>query len=373
VLFVNVDYPGDEVLRLAASRGIADVVTETPPPDVAALFSSEPMLLPPLTERDAEREGSYYSSYYNRRKEFFLDKSGVYRLFYIPEKHKKAIPALVGDLRARGVDALWDAPAKQGPRAAQWLLGVGALVLLCEVYLARKIWSRRGWLRYFLRQPYTLPPLVLVILINAIFSLPQALLLIAATAGIARGRLWWEQRQEQRARTFGVFMPRPIRPAVLVALGGRTTKRVVGSAASLCFVLTILAVTSPPGRKTTKGDIKLLSFPAPAGYTNSALTTGTLGVTTANLDSLPDLSHYVQWVYDRMMFPYRSLHDNSFTSDYKAEKGRIIEVTLPEPVLNQEFIDMVLQALDNAPENVMEQVLKKQGGFREILWNKLGE
>jgi hypothetical protein len=359
VLFVNVAYPGEDVLRLAEKRGIADLVTDTPPPDVAVLFSSEPLLLPPLSERA--------DSYYNRRKELFFDKSGAYRLFYIPEKHEKAIPALAGDLRAAGADAFWDAQEGRGPRAAQWLLGVGALVLLCEVYVARKIWRRRGWLRYFLRQPFTVPPLVLVILVNALFSLPQALLLIAVTAGILRGRLWREQRPE----AVGVFVPRPIRPAVLVALGGGTTKRVLGSAAALCFVLTVLAVTSPRrvshAQKGAKDGAKHLSFPAPAGYTDKDLTVSALAP-----DALPDLSHYVQWVYDRVMFPYRSLHDASSDRgyrDYKVEKGRIVEVTGLEPVLNQEFADKVLQALDEAPGNVIEQVLKKQEGFRAIRWN----
>ena len=329
MLFVNADYPRGEVLRLAEMQGIADMVTETPPPDIAALFSAEPILPPALREKREktdDREGSYY----NRRKELFFDKSGAYRLFYIPEKHEKAIPALVKDLRDGGADALWDAPSIAGSRGVRWLLGIGVLVLLCEVYVARKIWRRRGWLRYFLRQPYTVPPLVLVILANAIFSLPQALLLVAVTGGLVRGRIWWEQRQEQRSRDFGVFVPRLIRPAVLVTLGGRTTRRVLGSAAALCFVLTVLAVTSPRTavlshpKKGSKDRVKPLSFPAPSGYTNNALDDN------ASIGDLPDLRQYVLWVYDRAMFPYRSLHDD-FPSldnrmrDYKVENGRIVE------------------------------------------------
>jgi hypothetical protein len=374
VLFVNADYPREEVARLAESRGIADLVTETPPPDVAAIVSTEPRLLPPLTEWEADREDSYN----NRRKKLFFDKSGEYRLFYIPERHEKAIPALVEDLRAGGADALWDGTT--GPGGARWLLGVGALVLLSEVYVAQKVWRRRGWLRYFLRQPYTVPPLVLVILANAVFSLPQALLLVAVTAGLVRGRLWWEQRQMKQSRDAGIFVPRPIRPAVLVALGGGTTKRVLVSAAALCFVLTILAVTSPRTvafdrtQNTEKGGAKLLSVPAPAGYTKSAPGAGTVEASTLALDmALPDLSHYVLWVYDRVTFPYRSLHDGSIMRDYKMEKGRIAEGSGTVPVLDQEFIDQVLQALDKVDGNGIEKVLKKQGGFRAILWSKGGD
>jgi hypothetical protein len=214
-----------------------------------------------------------------------------------------------------------------------------------------------------------------VILANAIFSFPQALLLIAATAGIWQGRLWWERRQrqrrEQKSQAHGVFVPRPIRPAVLVALGGDATKGVLGSAATLCFVLAVLAMTSTTAQKVAKSGVKPLSFPAPAGYTNSVLVAGSL-----TQDALPDLSHYVQWVYDRVMFPYRSLHDASpgrdnRMRDYKLEKGRIVEVTPAMPVLDQEFVDQVLLALDKAPGNAIEQVLKKQGGFREMKFHEI--
>jgi hypothetical protein len=112
-----------------------------------------------------------------------------------------------------------------------------------------------------------------------------------------------------------------------------------------------------------KDGVKLLSFPAPARYTNSALVVDAL-----TAEALPDLSQYVLWVYDRVTFPYRSLHDGSFMRDYKIENGRIAEGSPDEPVLNQEFVDQVLRALDKAPGNAIEKVLKKQGGFRAVLW-----
>jgi hypothetical protein len=55
--------------------------------------------------------------------------------------------------------------------------------------------------------------------------------------------------------------------------------------------------------------------------------------------------------------------------DYKLDQGRIAERALPEPVFDQEFIDKVLQALDQVDGNGIEQVLKKQGGFRAIAWS----
>jgi hypothetical protein len=145
---------------------------------------------------------------------------------------------------------------------------------------------------------------------------------------------------------------------------------VLGTAAILCFVFAVLAADLPGSlvrtQKMTKNGAKGLSVPAPAEYTTSVLDGN------ASIGDLPDLSHYVRWVYDGVMFPYRSLHDASRMRDYKVEKGRIVEVTIPEPVLNQEFVDQVLSALDKAPVNAIEQVLKKQGdgGFRRISWTK---
>lgn len=182
------------------------------------------------------------------------------------------------------------------------------------------------------------------------------------------------------------FIPVPIRGAQLVS--------VVSSAASFSLFIPAVAATILslalfffryfPADTSISG----LFLPVPARYTDSMSFDSVSFQDSRRQEysgaELPSLVHYVDWVWDTLTYPYRSLHEDQVMDLASAgetvmipsyrmnDEGIIQEGYVPVYSLDDSFIDSVLEGIREDGLQI-ESVLKTQNCFTSVVYRRMGD
>jgi hypothetical protein len=250
---------------------------------------------------------------------------------------------------------------------------------LYGLFLLQKTWIRSGFIGHWISQGYGPGFAIIAAIVCFVFSVKCGLLFLVNTAGSASVLflLAWLAKQ----RKHPVFWPVKIRTASLIPAD---TIKFSGISASgvllLCIFFAFQAFFFPISDK------KGLYLPAPTRYTEgSKFTAHSFAELEAfradDADELPDLSSFIVWVWNMLVFPYRSLNEQNVNPPptpgmvvsvpvYKQTDSGIVESDEPVYVFDDAFIAETLDALGDAP--LFEQVSKTQGQFAIVSYMALG-
>ena len=129
-------------------------------------------------------------------------------------------------------------------------------------------------------------------------------------------------------------------------------------------------------------------LPAPARYTDTASFDAMSFQDNVQVayfgEELPSLVHYVDWVWDTLTYPYRSLHETEVLElvslgetvvlpYYRENQEGVIE---EEPTavysLDEAFISAVMEGIRDDSFQI-EEVLKNQNCFTSVIYRRMGD
>jgi hypothetical protein len=409
VLYVPADIPEKTTLQICTESGIGAVISDTEPeiPFIAPL--TMPLAVPFVMNTD--------NSYILRRQGFFTDKNKNYRLYYLPANFEGKFRSLLARFRASGITGagidspetyLWITPAivflvlcaftifSQARLALlvggipmllfsvvlpQYPVGAAVCLFLYSLFLLQKLWLHRGFVGRWFLQGYGPGFAIFATAICFVFSVRYGILFLVNILGSVSLLFLLASFATQQKYP---FLPVKIRPASLIPT---ITKRTIlftgipaGGILLLCIFFVFQAFFLP------RNDKKDLYFPAPARYTEANKFTArsfaemeTLRLDDA--DELPDLRSFIIWVWNTLVFPYRSLNEQNPVTPangtvisipvYTQTDSGIVASDAPVYVFDDAFIAETLAAVDDAPLLSFEQVLKTQGRFVTVSYMAL--
>ncbi|MCI6953338.1 MAG: hypothetical protein MR839_05500 [Spirochaetia bacterium] len=181
------------------------------------------------------------------------------------------------------------------------------------------------------------------------------------------------------------FVPILIRPAEMVPVFSKKSFFTIFLPAIVSVFFCGILIFS--GHFPIDNTINGLFIPAPTEYTEEASFTREgyeESVSSKGKNSLPNLAHYVHWVWKTMTFPYRSLYDENTDSQVAqfgdevcqfsyaiTESGTIQESVQTLYTFDDSFMQLSLEMIDaNALQ--IEQLLKDQQCFTAVGFKQTG-
>lgn len=357
-------------------------------------------------------------SYLQQRKNYFFDRSQGMQLYYIPSKFMErgrvaveAIRKLPGGELA-GVEGRvaypWVVPLvvvlvylvlTMLSKARLFMVVAGffpllftccipsysssgaVLLLLYGFYLCGFLWGRKDMAKAIRKSTLILLFGLAGIPIAFIGSWQEGLLFILTlVASLCLCYLFFRYSMT-KAKGFV-----PIRGAQLVS--------VVSSVASFSLFIPAVAATILSlalfffGYFPSDTSISGLFLPAPARYTEAMSFDSVSFQDSGQREyfgvELPSLVHYVDWVWDTLTYPYRSLHETQIIdlvsvgetvvlpSYQMNDKGIIQEGYTPIYSLDDSFIKSVLEGIREDGFQI-ERVLKTQNCFTSVVYRRMGD
>jgi hypothetical protein len=203
------------------------------------------------------------------------------------------------------------------------------------------------------------------------------------------------------------FKPVNIRPASLLSSVTRGTLRAAAVPGAAILLLSALFFLQPKSHFFASEAKNPLSFPAPLGYNDNegfsldAYRAGEAARKAGGEDALPDLGFYLQWVWEGLAFPYRSLYryerpgqpgqpgadgERVVIPRYRRNGGKIEARETTVYQLDDAFIAKAFHALESPPGQrggtggiagppqmlPLETLLVAQGGFVTLGYVDLG-
>ncbi|MDE5898771.1 MAG: hypothetical protein K2H09_05850, partial [Treponemataceae bacterium] len=218
------------------------------------------------------------------------------------------------------------------------------------VFLAVRLWGRRGAAAFLAGNVFAAPFLAAPFLLVLLTGLRCALVFLSVCAAVLAGFVLMGAVEERENRRYA-FVPVKIRPARMVPfLTGRARLCMAFCAAAvLCISLrTAAGITSAP----SVGGIQLPSAGGGGG-------------------DFPNMNDFISWKWEVMTFPYRSVNEGSrrgapangetvFFPRY-ADAGGLIEESVQSISFDSEFRRAALEAVDSLQYPPIEKLLKAQG------------
>lgn len=408
VVYVPVEVEESLVLEALGASGIRDIIS---------LSSQRVPLVSSYAPVQSITRPEH--SYLRQRENYFFDRSRQMRLYYVPHRYMVQAVSAVGRLHG------WsggEGAGIEGRMVYPWIVplisavaytalvflsqsrifmvaaglfpllfsccvpsysGAGASVLLMYgLYLCSPFWGRKDMLRAALKSPLILLFCLAGLLAGLVASLQEGLLLAVALAGsLALCHLLLRYSLSPR----GFFLV-PIRSAPLVSVvssvGLPTLLIPAGAAAALSVALFF------QGHSPVDNALNGLFLPAPARYTD-AMTFDSASFQGDGQDArlgeeLPSLVHYVDWVWDTLTYPYRSLHDSAvrrlasvgetvLVPSYEMTDGGLIQEQLSDvQTLDEAFITAAIEGIRDDSLQI-ERVLKTQNCFTSVVYRRMGD
>ena len=409
ILYVPVELEEQVVLQALESVGIEEVVSLSK--------QQQPVY---STFAPVQSIVSTQHSYLRQRENYFFDRSRQMQLFYVP--------TVAMDRAQVAVDFLQSLPGGlntglEGKTTYPWIVPLvvflvflilvvlsqaksfmltagffpllfsvcipsysgasGAILLLYCFFLCSTFWKRKEMLKAIKKSALILLFGFASIPIAFIGSWKEGLLfLVTIVASLA---LCYILVNFAPKKSKG-FMPVPIRSARLVSL--------VSSVASFTLFIPAVAATILSvsllffGYFPSDTSINGLFLPAPARYTEAMSFDSASFQDSGQQEyfgvELPSLVHYVDWVWDTLTYPYRSLHETQIIdlvavgetvvmpSYQMNDKGIIQEGYTPIYSLDDSFIKSVLEGIREDGFQI-ERVLKTQNCFTSVVYRRMGD
>lgn len=407
LVYVPVEVQEELVLQALAEAGVNEVIT----------LSNQ---MVPLVSSYAPVQSivNVEYSYLQQRRNYFFDRSQGMQLYYIPSKLMErgrmaveAIRKLPGGELA-GVEGRvaypWIVPLVVAlvfivlvviSKSRLFMMVAGffpllftccipsyssagaVLLLLYSFYLCGFLWKRKDMAKAIRKSTLILLFGLAGVPIAFIGSWQEGLLFILTM--VAALCLCYILSRYSAAKSKGFV---PIRGAQLVS--------VVSSVASFSLFIPAVAATILSmalfffGYFPADTSINGLFLPAPARYTE-AMSFDSVSFQDSGQQEyfgveLPSLVHYVDWVWDTLTYPYRSLHETQIIDLVSAGetvmmpsyqmngKGIIQEEYTPIYSLDDSFIESVLEGIREDGFQI-ERVLKTQNCFTSVVYRRMGD
>lgn len=360
-------------------------------------------------------------SYIHQRENYFFDRSQQMKLYYVPQKFVEraanALENLQGELNGKdsGIEGRASYPwviffiitavfgvlvlmAKSRifmvaagifPLLFSYCIpsysGAGAATLLLYgFFLCCPFWRRKDMLKAIIGNNLIRLFCLSGIPVAFIGSWHESILFVVALIGALCVCYLLSQYASSKSR--GFFLPVPIRSAQFVSI--------VSSIASFTLFIPAVAATILSialfffGYFPADTSINGLFLPAPARYTDTmSFNTDSFqdNVQQAYLgEELPSLVHYVDWVWDTLTYPYRSLHESPSLELVSVgervvlpvyeinDEGLIQEQVTQIYHLDENFISSVLDGIRNDGLQI-ETILKNQNCFTSVEYRRMGD
>lgn len=409
LVYVPVEVQEELVVQALEKAGVNEVIT---------LSNQMVPLVSPYAPVQSIVSVEY--SYLQQRKNYFFDRSKEIQLYYIPSKFMErgrmaveAIRKLPGGESA-GIEGRtvypWIVPLVVAlvsvvlvvlSKARLFMMvaaffpllftccipsysSAGAvLLLLYGFYLCSFLWRRKDMAKAIRKSTMILLFGLTGVPIAFIGSWQEGLLFVLtmmASLCLCYILFWYSN-----AKSKG-FVPVPIRGAQLVS--------VVSSVASFSLFIPAVAATILSmalfffGYFPADTSINGLFLPAPARYTEAMSFDSVSFQDSGQREyfgvELPSLVHYVDWVWDTLTYPYRSLHETQIIDLVSAgetvvmpsyllnDKDIIQEEYTPIYSLDDSFIKSVLEGIREDGFQI-ERVLKTQNCFTSVVYRRMGD
>ena len=374
----------NDVMKFLSDAGCRDIVN----------FSSQtvPLGLSPQTPEVSLAETDTDSSgYLSKRNNYFFDRSGKYRVYYVPERNVKEAEKAAAAMDEAGISAgidtqtgypfivpvvclffavflcivsvhpLVTACGSVLPVLFSFCMpfyagGAAVCLFLYALYLVQQVWGRSGAFMFIVKYIPSVLFAGAAAAVAVFSSLKGGLLFIASAAGTC-GALNVLRIAEKRRDGRYSFVPVMIRPAEMTQMCTVNTRRAVTVCASAICLL--IAGSLLFGRITASGahDVQL---PSSHG--------GGIG------GNLPSLDDYVSWCWNAETLPYRSIAGNSSgRKERKPKDGDIVVFPAYEDsaegitetdkklVYDGTYRAETLKKIDSLQFPAVEKVLKEQG------------
>lgn len=329
-------------------------------------------------------------SYLTKRNAYFFDKSGKYKLFYIPSKYKKSLKNCQTLLAKKGIKAGIDASASYPFAvalislllfiflslysknrtifiAAAFPLLVFAFtnpfysaaaaycLMVLSLFLFSNVFERKGWLSFLLAN-YFIPLLLFFALLLAFASsLKCGFMFIISLCASVSG-IYYLVCIKDYLKNKKSFVPVYIRPARKVSLYAEKKSQTMILLISSLVFLTAISIISNTG--LVSAGFSKISLPAANG----------------GKGELVNLNDYYDFAWNVSALPYRSLNKSSDKNyieypRYSDDGNKITENKLIK-AYNQNYKNQLFDQIDLLPFNAIEKVLKSQKNLEKAGYTK---
>lgn len=344
----------------------------------------------PLLSQISPIQAQEADSYLVRRSDFFVDKSGLANVFYIPEDQSPQLDDAIRELTAfQGTSAGTD-----GKSSFPWIAPLVCLFLfiilfyfskkktlffcgavfflvlafsrplftvcasvslyLFAFFIFHRIWGRKDFLRTTLNSPYVPFFAISPVLVMLVSSPVNSLFYIIALVGSVSFVQVYHLREESDNLRYS-FKPVYIRTSRMIPVIGRLGIRMLGTLL-FSLILILLAFKLSGNVSDFSGSASMPSLPSPVNAQSSELV---------------QLNDFVNWSWNTVTFPYRRIGESSwavphegdtvFITDYQSVDGKIQAVETPAFVFNNEFRDSVYKTADKLDYPALEKMMLRQG------------
>lgn len=321
-------------------------------------------------------------SYLSKRQLYFFDKSGNYKLYYIPTKFKNNLNDCVKILSKRGVKIGVDNSSSYpvfipivmfllfllllifSKKKNVFFIGgiflisfvicnpfYSCAVSVCLIFLilffVSNIWKRKDFIIYLFSKPFV--PVVLFFSILGSFStsLKTGFMFLIAVFGIFNS-LYVFTIFEDFIIQKRSFIPVKIRSAKRISIYAKKQNQTLISCMIVVFFLIFISIFS----NSSVSDSKFAKILLPSSNAYS--------------QELVSLDDYYNFAWNVSSAPYKSLNDKNQNSNfyqypcYEEVDGKIVE-TMQIRSFNESFKNQIFDEIDLLNFNSIEKILKSQG------------
>ena len=380
IVFVTDEIPEDEVVQILEKNGCRDIISKENQKVPLNLNENSPEVA--LAKSNLEK-----SAYLKERQGFFFDKTMKNNVFYVPEEYKKSAESSVHEISEKGFLSGINASASF-PFASVAVVVIFSVLLvffsknrvlcvlsfvvpvifsfmmpfssvsagLClfELFLFFyiKFWGRKNSIGKLLKSVMLLTVLGTSFLCIVLTKIQAGLFFILMVFAEISVFLLYKDINEKIDSKYS-FRPVSIRTAFSVRVFTQKSKRLFALCSLAVLLIFISAMFSLSFASLFKNE-KSAGIQLPSG--------------SAAVQNLPGINDFVEWKWEALTFPYRSLNvksrkggEDSVVFKNFQKKNGFIEETVNSIYYNDGFKANAIKEIENLDYPALEKMLVLQG------------
>ncbi len=241
-----------------------------------------------------------------------------------------------------------------------YINGAAVCIGLYGYFLLQKVWRRKGFVKYLLKNPFAIVFVTVPVLLTFFVSFKSGVFYILALAGTFAS-LFITSRIEDDYESSLRFCPVPIRPARYMGVTSCRTMRTMMFSSMAIFALIIFFFVSVPfssaGAKSSSSSDGVLLLPGPVEYTGTS-------------PDFPGIDDYVIWKWNKTTESYRSIRDTDISYPkegdtvsiprYRRTENGIQSFTEIAFTFDKAFREGVISGIDTLGYPAIEKLWKNQ-------------